>query len=143
MAITVVTSNQYKFELGKALVDLNTDTIIAILMDTGFVFDPDAHGTLADVTADQLSTGFGYTQDTKEATPGSYSQDNPNDRAILELPNITWTASGGDIGPFASLILYDSTNANDVIIGNADFGGDQTALDGTSWQAETVNIPIT
>ncbi|MBW1802554.1 MAG: hypothetical protein JRJ85_17700, partial [Deltaproteobacteria bacterium] len=75
MAIVSTLSNHYKSQLLKGLIDLDDDTLKVILMNTTFAFDKDDHATLADVTADQLSTGNGYTQDDKTITGASIAED--------------------------------------------------------------------
>ena len=100
MAVTVVTSNKYKYELGLGAINLNTDEFIGILMIPAYTFDPDTDDTLADITASQLSTGFGYTQDSKILSRISYVRDNANNKSILTFDDPSWQAAGGDIGPF-------------------------------------------
>ena len=72
MAITVTVPNHYKYLLKTKQIDESSDTYKIILMNPTFVFDKDSHAELADVTADQLPTGNGYTQNSK-TLPGSRS----------------------------------------------------------------------
>lgn len=142
MAVTATASNHFKYQLAKKLIDLSADTIKIILMDDEFVFDKDAHATLADVTASQLATGNGYTQDNKALTNLSLTEDDANDKAKMTCDDVTWTASGGAIGPTGAAILYDDTTADDTIIGCIEFGAAITAIDGTSLKLEDIEIDL-
>jgi hypothetical protein len=123
-------SNHFKYQLGKKLVDLSADTIKVILMNSSFTFNKDNHATLSDVTSSQLSTGYGYTQNDKTLTGVTLTEDDTNDRAQLTCDNISWTASGGSIGPSAAAILYDDTTSDDTVIGCIEFGSALEAGDG-------------
>ncbi len=90
--------------------------------------------------ADELSTGSGYTADTKVLTGQALSEDNVNDMAAMSANNVVWTAGGGAIGPTPGAILYDDTDADDTIIGYIDFGGNQTAPDGAQFTISNEKI---
>lgn len=79
---------------------------------------------------DELATGNGYTADSKTTGTITLTEDDTNDYLNATFPTVTWTASGGSIGPTPGAILYDDTSSDDTIIGYIDFGGEQTATDG-------------
>jgi len=85
MAIVATWSNHGKAELAKGDIDFDADTFKIILMNNTFAFDKDADATLADVTADQLATANGYTQDDETLANVVVTEDDANDRA-----NIAW-----------------------------------------------------
>lgn len=138
MAITTVLSNHFKFQLATNKVDFATDTFKAILMDSAFAFDPDAHATLADVTANQLATANGYTQNDKTLAGVTVTEDDTNDYVSVTWTNATWTASGGSIGPTGALVIYDDTTTDDTVLGCIDFGTDYTIADGSSLQFQNL-----
>jgi hypothetical protein len=123
-------SNKFKYELALGHVDLSGDTFKIILMQSGFTFNKDTHHGYSDVSASELGTGAGYTADTKTLAGVSVTEDDTDDRAEVTWSNVTWTASGGAIGPTPGAIIYDDTHASDIIVGYIDFGGDQTQADG-------------
>lgn len=131
-------SNHYKSQLKKGLIDEVNDSIKIILMATGFVFDKDAHATYADVSASELATGNGYTQNTKTLTTLAVSEDDTNDRSDTSCDDVVWTAAGGSIGPSPGAILFDDTTADDTVIGYIDFGADKTADDGAPFKITSV-----
>lgn len=143
MAVIATLSNHYKAQLKKKAIDEVNDTFKIILMNTTFAFDKDTHATLADVTADQLATGNGYTQDNKALTTPAVAEDDTNDRARFSCDPATWTAAGGAIGPSGAAIIYDDTTADDTVVGCIDFGSDITIGDGVSFQISGLTNDLT
>ena len=143
MAVVSTLSNHFKHEVMDKDVDFSADTFKIILMNTTFAFDKDAHATLSDVTADQLATANGYTQDSKVMPSGELTEDDANDRGRQTWGNVTWTASGGNIGPTGAAIIYDDTTADDTVVGCVDFGTDYTISDGSSLQIQSSALNLT
>ncbi len=139
-------SNKIKFLLATGAINFATNSFKIILMATGFVFDKDTHHGYADVSASELATGFGYTQNTKTLTGVSaIAEDDTDDRMEVTWANATWTASGGSIGPSPGAIIFDDTVTTptaDPIIGYIDFGGDQTQVDGGAAIIENIEFRI-
>ena len=127
--MTTQLSNQIRLVTATKLVDYANDVFKMILMDTGFTFDPDNHDTYADVSASELSTGNGYTAGGATMSGVAVARNDTINKTEITWNNVTWTASGGAIGPGPGAILYDDT-VSDTIVGYIDFGGDQTQADG-------------
>ena len=131
-----VTSNKVKFLLASKIIDFANDSFKIILMATGFVFNKDTHHGYADVSASELSTGSGYTVNTKTLSGVTVTEDDTNDRCDVAWSNVVWTASGGSIGPTPGAIVFDDTvvvggvTIADPIIGYIDFTTEQTQVDG-------------
>ena len=136
-------SNHFKYMLVKGDIDFDTDTVKCALMASGFTFDKDAHATWADVSANELAEGNGYTSGGNTLTLSSITEDDTNEWAEVAYDDTEWTASGGSIGPTPGAILYDDTTADDTIIGYIDFGGDQTVQDGQKLIIKDIRIRIT
>lgn len=134
MAIVCTLSNHFKYLKNTGAIDFSSDTFKIILMNTTFTFDPDTHALLADVTADQIATGYGYTQDDKALANISIDEDDANDRFSAEWDNVVWAASGDTIGPSGAACIYDDTAADNPIVGCIDFGADISATDGTNFE---------
>lgn len=106
-----------------------TALVITVTDSTGMVTETGS-GDETITSDDELATGNGYTQDTKTTGTITVTEDTVSHYAKGTFPTVTWTASGGSIGPTAGALLYDDTTAEDTIIGYIDFGGDETRLDG-------------
>jgi hypothetical protein len=151
MAVVSTLSNHFKYQKNAKQIDLTNgsppgDTFKIILMDTTFAFDKDAHATLADVISSpshELPTGNGYTRQNKVLTGGALTEDDAGDKAYRTFDNITWTASGGDIGPTGAAIVYDDTTSDDTVLGCIDFGADYTIPNGSSFQIQGISIQDT
>lgn len=88
----------------------------------------DSSATKTLTSNDELATGFGYTQNTKTTGTITVALNTLLHYTSCTFPTISWTASGGSIGPTPSAILFDDSDATTpkVIIGCIDFGGNQT-----------------
>jgi len=108
---------------------------------TGLVAEA-AGNTVTVMANDELATGAGYTQNTKTLASQVLTEDNTNDRAEMTCANPLWTASGGDIGPTPSAIVMDDTSSDKTIIGELNFGGNQTASDGADFPISNIKIQL-
>lgn len=138
-------SNKLKYLLASKIIDFANDSFKIILMDTGFTFDKDSHHGYADVSASELSTGNGYTANTKTLAGVAVTEDDTDDRCEITWSNVTWTASGGAIGPSPGAIIFDdtvTTPTDDPIVGYIDFGGDQTQADGGTATISNIEVRI-
>jgi len=138
-------SNKIKYLLATKAIDFANDSFKVILMQSGFVFNKDTHHAYADVSASELATGNGYTANTKTLGAATVTEDDTDDRTEVTWANITWTASGGAIGPTPGAIIYDDTVAAptaDPIVGYIDFGGDQTQADGGTATISALEVRI-
>lgn len=122
--------NKLKYLLATGAIDFSSDTFKIILMQSGFTFNKDTHHQYSDVSASELATGNGYTANSKTLAGVAVTEDDTDDRTEVTWSNVTWTASGGAIGPTPGAIIFDDTHADDAIVGYIDFGGDQTQADG-------------
>ena len=134
MAVVCTLSNHFKYVKNTGGIDFSSDVFKIILMNTTFAFDKDAHALLADVTADQLATANGYTQDDKTLSGIAIAEDDANDMFTASWDAVTWTATGGSIGPSGAACIYDDTATDNPIVGCIDFGIDVTATSGTDFE---------
>lgn len=142
MAVVTTISNHFKYQLMTKKVDMSADVFKMILLDTVFAFDKDTHATLADVTASQIGTAFGYTQNNKTLAGASVVENDALDKASCAWSDVTWTASGGAIGPVGAAIIYDDTTVDDTVVCCIDFGADFTTPDGFSFQVQAPEVDL-
>jgi len=143
MAVTCTLSNHFKYQIGMGAINLDTDTIKILLMATGYTFDKDNHAVYSDVSASELGTGSGYTANTKTLATTTLTENDGDDRLDFTCADVTWTASGGSIGPTPGAILYSDTSSDNTIIGYIGFGSDQTAVDGADFTIKNIVLRIT
>ena len=135
-------ANNFRVLIAQGVVDFDALTFKAIAMKEGFVFNPATHDLYADVSASEQTTGYGYTAGGVTLTGVSIAQNDTDARADITWNNITWTASGGDVGPLAGVIIYDDTITGDPIVGYIDFGGAYTVADGGTATLANVKVRI-
>jgi len=133
-------SNHYHYMLMTGAIDWSTDTFKAILVGSSFTFDRDAHATYADVSGSELSTGSGYTAGGATITVNSVTENDTDDRADVDIADVSWTASGGSIGPYSGAIIYDTSSGDNTVVCYKSFGGDQTTNDGQTIKLDTISI---
>lgn len=140
-----ITANKLKALLAAKIIDFNNDDFIIILMKPGFVFNRATMHVLADVVADELGTGAGYTQDAYVLTLDAVTEDDTNHRCSVTWLNASWTAAAGDIGPVIGAIIYDDTVAapvNKPLLGYIDFGLSYTQADGGTASITNLELRI-
>lgn len=106
--------------------NLASDQLKVALTDT----DPTAAATVyASLTSPLATTNlsgatpFNITTSSSSQTGGLYS---------LVLTDLTLTASGGDVGPFRYVVIYNDTATNKELIGYYDYGTSATITDGNT-----------
>lgn len=93
---------------------------------------PSATDTVkADLT--EISAGFGYTAGGEDV---SNDISETGGTLTLTASDVTWTASGGSIGPFRYVVLYNDTPVSpaDPLIAWWDYGSSITLADGESFR---------
>jgi hypothetical protein len=109
--------------------NLGSDTIKVMLTNTA----PSASNTVkTDIT--EISAGNGYTAGGTAATISSSAQTAGTYKLVLA--DIVFTASGGSIGPFRYVVLYNDTATNDELIGYLDYGSALTINSGETFTTD-------
>ena len=116
--------NQYVEDVQHGVHDFSTDQLVVAL--TAAANAPVATNTvlanLTQITYTNLSTRSVTTASSGQ-TSGTYT---------LALTDLVLTASGGSVGPFRYVVLYNNTPTSpaDPIVGWYDYGSDLTLADG-------------
>lgn len=111
--------NCFVEDLAEKVHNLGSDTLKVALTNTA----PDATDTtLADIT--EVSAGTGYTAGGTAATITSSAQSSGTYKLVLG--DVSFTASGGQIGPFRYIVLYNDTAASNQLIAWWDRGSSLT-----------------
>lgn len=118
--------NSFKEAVAEGVHDLGSDTLKLALTNTA----PSVSNTVfGDIT--EISAGNGYTAGGATVTVTSSAQSGGTYSLVLDA--ITFTASGGDIGPFRYAVLYNDTAASDELVCFVDYGTAYTLGDGLSF----------
>ncbi len=138
MAVTFAAPNTTLLNAFIGLTDYDADTF-KITLHNAYTFDA-THDEFTDVSASELSSGFGYTADTQ--TLSSVTAGQTGGTFVFDAANVTWTAAGGTIGPATDTWVHNSTSANDKLINAIDFGASESANDGAdfnvNWNASGI-----
>lgn len=121
--------HQFVEDLAKGVHNLDTGTIRVYLTDATLSAAADA----VKADAAEISTGNGYTGPQTvtvdcEQTTGTLTM-------AISSGDITITASGGTVGPFNAVVLYNDTPTSpaDPLIGAWQYGSSITLADGESF----------
>lgn len=115
-------------------IDLNNDTFKIELYNSTHVFTP-ANTNRSQISANALATAFGYTNPGQNLTSVTWTS--VTNTQTWDAADNTWTASGGSIGPADDAVIYDDTSVTpfvDLLMCSIDFGGPETAGDGTDFK---------
>lgn len=121
--------NSFVEAVAEKVHNLGSDTLKVVLINSA----PSASNTvLANIT--QVSNSNGYTTGGATATISSSSQTSGTYKLVLA--DVSWTASGGSIGPFQYAVLYNDTATNDELIGYWDYGTAVTLTNGNTFTVD-------
>lgn len=82
----------------------------------------------------EISAGNGYS--AGGATVGSVSSTQSSGTETFSGNNVSWTASGGSIGPFQYIIIYDSAISTNNLIGWWNYGSAVTLTSGNTFTVQ-------
>lgn len=122
--------NCFVQDVGDKLHNLNSDSLFVMLTNVAPVATNTVYSSLTD-----LSTANGYTAGGTVVGSTAYSQ--TGGLATLSGSNVVFTATGGSIGPFRYVAIYNSTASGKNLIGWWDYGSSVTLASGETF---TVNL---
>lgn len=117
-------------EIGSETHDLTSDTLKVMLSNTAPTVATDEVKT--DIT--EIGAGNGYTAGGTAIGGIAYSQ--TSGVAKLTGNDVVFTASGGTIGPFRYVVLYNDSAGTDELIGYWDYGTSITLQDGETFTVD-------
>jgi len=103
--------------------NLASDTLKVMFTNTAPVLTNAVKTDIAEITpaANYAAGGVTLSVTSSTQTTGTYK---------LILPDQSFTATGGAVGPFRYVVVYNDTSATDPLIGYVDYGGAITLADG-------------
>lgn len=127
--------DEFKKYLGDGTIDLDTHTFKWMLSNTA---PSVANNTVkADIT--EISAGNGYTAGGQALDSVSWSETGSGTGIFrFTASDEVFTASGGSIGPFRYVILYDDTPTSpaDPLVGYLDYGSEATITSGNTFTVD-------
>lgn len=129
--------NSFVEAVAEKVHNLGSDTLRVYLSNTA----PNASthtaydGTTGTTGPAEITAGNGYTAGGNQATITTSSQTSGTYKLVLADPT-TWTASGGNIGPFRYAVLYNDTATNNELIGWWDYATSITLLAGDTFKVD-------
>lgn len=123
--------NSFVEDLAEKVHNLGSDTLKVMLTNSA----PVATNTVkANLT--EISAGNGYTAGGTAPTISSSAQSSGTYKLVLA--DVVFTASGGSIGPFRYVVLYNDTPTSpaDPLIGWYDYGSSVTIADGETFTVD-------
>lgn len=124
---TFVKFEPFVENLAEKVFNLGTDQLKIALTNTA---PTNTFGTLSQLTE------ISYTNlSTRNVTTTSSAQTSGTYKLVLQ--DLVLTASGGTVGPFRYVVLYDDTATNDELIASWDYGSSITLASGETF---TVNF---
>lgn len=120
-----VIPNSFKKNIMNGTIDLDSNTLKVMLLDSNHASDADAQEFIDDVNTNEVSGG-GYTSGGKTLTNVSVAQDDTNNRAVLDADNVTW-ASSSITARYAVVYADKGTPETSPIISIIDFGSDKVS----------------
>lgn len=117
--------DEFKNNLGNGVIDLDSHTFKIVLTNSAPTVGTNT--VVADIT--QISNANGYT--TGGNTLGTVTwAETGGGTGIWQFTSAdsVWTASGGSIGPFRYVVMYDDTPTSpaDPLVGMLDYGSNVT-----------------
>jgi hypothetical protein len=121
--------NSFVEALAEKVHNLGADTIKVMLTNSAPVA---ANTVKADLT--DISAGNGYSAGGTAASITSSAQTAGTYKLVLG--DVVFTASGGTIGPFRYVVVYNDTAASDELIGYYDYGSSITLNSGETFTTD-------
>lgn len=137
--------------LGYSLRGTTIPTNFYVALATAATIPTDDTNLMSDLT--EIAAGNGYTSGGFQLTPNStdfdvHTEDDANDLALIQMKDISWTASGGDIpasgspARWAVLTTDEVTVANRQILAWFDLIGNVTIASGTSKSLANLTVRL-
>lgn len=134
-------TNKGKYRLLELLRNGGTPTNFYVALVTSATAPSADLNTLGELT--EIAAGNGYSSGGYQITPGAtdfdvLTEDDANDRALIQLKDIVWTASGGPIPASGNGARYAVLTDDNATVGSRevyfywDLVSDRTVSDGQS-----------
>ena len=125
---TFIVFDEAMNNIGKGLIDFDTQTFKAMLTNTAPTQDTDDEK--ADIT--EISAGNGYSAGGVTLTVSWTETGAGTGIWRFDSDNPSWTASGGDIAAHQYLVVYEDTSAQKKLLGFVNMGSSSVIANGNT-----------
>ena len=122
--VTFTAFNNYKEQLARSGIDWENDTIKVALMTTAYTPNIDTQENWSDVSSNE-SSGTNYTAGGNTVANITVTQDNVNDRAVVDGDDVVFTNISVSY-QYAVMYKDTGTPSTSTLIGYADRGSSVT-----------------
>jgi len=132
---TAVTFHEFYNHLGSKVHNLGSDTIKVMLSNTA----PNAANNTIKSDITEISAGNGYTAGGATAGSVAFTETGANEgKWRFTFADVVFTASGGSIGPFRYVVVYNDTPTSpaDPLICYLDYGSSITVTSGNTFTVD-------
>jgi hypothetical protein len=127
--------DEFKKYIGDGTIDLDTHTFKAMLTNSA----PTAGTNTVKADITEISAGNGYTAGGNTLGTVTWVETGAG-TGIWQFTSAdsVWTASGGSIGPFRYVVVYDDTPTSpaDPLVGFLDYGSNVTVTTGNTFTVD-------
>jgi hypothetical protein len=131
-----IITNEAQLRIASGLMVWPTNSVVACLYNSSASFSATSSSYSS---TNELATSGGYTQLNKSISGKTITLDAVNNQVMYDCDNITWTASGGSLGPARYCAFVDTQGGANKYLYIMDFSTNKTADDTTDFRI-TVDV---
>jgi hypothetical protein len=124
MAVSINFYDHFLERLGDGGFDMDNDTFNIALMNSSHTFTA-ANTLWSQVSANEIANGNGYTTGGQALSSVTWGQ--TGGTVTFDAADVSWTASGGDIGPTTDAVIRETSGG--LLVCSIDFDASLTAAD--------------
>ncbi len=127
-----VAYNTFKRKLLEGGINFNSDDIKVALLSSTYTPNIDTQEFFSSISANELSTGGGYTAGGQSLSGKTVTADNTDDEGVFDANDLVWTAdASGFVCRYAVMYKNTGTPSTSPLIAYWDFGSDQNPVSTT------------
>jgi len=130
--------NSYKDACIEGRILYLTETMNVFLVTSTYTVDVDAHTMFSNITNEVVGTG--YTANGAALASKTSTQDNTNNRGVMDAADVTWSAST-ITARAAGIMQWTTTASTSELVCYIDFGADKSSSSSDftiTWHADGI-----
>jgi hypothetical protein len=139
--MSTIVMSKIRYLMATKAVSFASDSFKICLMGSGFEPTPASQLLYSDISTYELVSGNGYSAGGQALSGVAVTELDANNKTAITWSNVSWTATGGSIGPSNGAFIYDTTVSN-ALVAFIDFGGNQTQVSGGSFTIAGLEVDV-